>query len=112
LHALGTDEVSLRILKGGVLYPCQAIFLGHTVPLLPPRVAASKFKKHFSGIDNAPPFAVVERRGVVLNEKMTSAQRATLIGLAQVTQRTEESARLRYLNSAEVEKVLNEGAYG
>ena len=112
LHALGTDEVSLRILKGGVLYPCQAIFLGHTMPLLPPKVAVSKFKKHLRGTDNTPPFAVVERRGVVLNEKMTSAQRATLIGLAQVTQRTEESARLRYLNSAEVEKVLNEGAYG
>src|SRR5580700_809111 len=27
LHALGTDPVSRMILKGGVLYPCQAIFL-------------------------------------------------------------------------------------
>jgi len=28
LHALGTDPVSRKVLKGGVLYPCQAIFLG------------------------------------------------------------------------------------
>jgi hypothetical protein len=52
-------------------------------------------------------FVAVERSGVMLNEKMTSAQRATLIGLMQVTQRTEESARLRYLNEAEVENVLS-----
>jgi hypothetical protein len=70
-----------------------------------------KFRERLSGKDRTPPFAVVERRGVVLNERMTSAQRATLIGLVQVTQRTEESARLRYLNGAEVEKILNEGAY-
>ncbi len=30
----------------------------------------------------------------------------------QVTQRTEESARLRYLKCAEVAKVLSEGAHG
>jgi rhamnose utilization protein RhaD (predicted bifunctional aldolase and dehydrogenase) len=112
LHALGTDEVSLRILKGGVLYPCQAIFLGQRMPLLPPTLAASKFRERLGGQESTPPFVVVERSGVMLNENMTSAQRATLIGLAQVTQRTEEFARLRHLNRAEVEKVLNEVAHG
>jgi len=43
LHALGTDAVSRKILKGGILYPCQAIFLGQTVPLFPPAVVVSKF---------------------------------------------------------------------
>jgi rhamnose utilization protein RhaD (predicted bifunctional aldolase and dehydrogenase) len=112
LHALGTDEVSLKILKGGVLYPCQVIFLGQTMPLLPPALAASKFRERLNGKDSTPPFVVVERTGVMLNEKMTSAQRATLIGLVQVTQRTEEFARLCYLNRVEVEKILNEGAHG
>src|SRR5271157_1621329 len=74
--------------------------------------SASKFRERFGGKESTPPFLVVERSGVMLNESMTSAQRATLIGLVQVTQRTEESARLRHLNSAEVEKVLNEGARG
>jgi rhamnose utilization protein RhaD (predicted bifunctional aldolase and dehydrogenase) len=112
LHALGTDEVSLKILKGGVLYPCQAIFLGQTMPLLPPAFAASKFRESLESKDSTPPFVAVERSGVMLNEKMTSVQRATLIGLMQVTQRTEESARLRYLNEAEVENVLSMDAYG
>jgi rhamnose utilization protein RhaD (predicted bifunctional aldolase and dehydrogenase) len=112
LHALGTDAVSQKILKGGVLYPCQAIFLGQTMPLLPPAVVVSTFTKRLNGKNRPPPFVAVERSGVMLNEKMTSAERATLMGLVQVTQRTEESARLRYLKGAEVTDVLRKGAHG
>jgi len=112
LHALGTDPVSLKILKGGVLYPCQAIFLGQTMPLVPPALAVSKFMEHLNRKHRTPPFVAIESTGVMLNEKMTSAERATLVGLVQVTQRTEESARLRYLKCAEVVKVLSEGAHG
>jgi rhamnose utilization protein RhaD (predicted bifunctional aldolase and dehydrogenase) len=112
LHALGTDEVSLTILKGGVLYPCQAIFLGQTMPVLPPVFPASKSRESLEGKNRTPAFVAVERSGVMLKENMTSAQRATLIGLMQITQRTEESARLRYLNEAEVENVLSMDAHG
>ena len=112
LHALGTDPVSLKILKGGVLYPCQAIFLGQTMPLVPPALAVSKFMEHLNRKHRTPPFVAIESTGVMLNEKMTNTERATLVGLAQVTQRTEESARLRYLKCAEVAKVLSEGAHG
>ncbi len=110
LHALGTDAASRKILRGGVLYPCQAIFLGPTMPLLPPAAVISKFT--WSGQDTTPVFVAVERSGVMLNEKMTSAERATLMGLVHVTLRTEESARLRYLKEAEVMGVLNQGARG
>ena len=112
LHALGTDEVSLTILKGGVLYPCQAIFLGQTAPILPPAFSPSKSRDWLEGEHSTPPFVAVERCGVMLNEKLSDAQRATLIGLSQVTQRTEESARLHYLNKAEVENVLSLDAHG
>jgi rhamnose utilization protein RhaD (predicted bifunctional aldolase and dehydrogenase) len=110
LHALATDLVSLNILKGGVLYPCQAIFLGQTVPMVPATLAISKFRECLSG--NDCPFVVVETHGMMLNEKMTTAQRATLLGLAEVIQRTDEAARLRYLNRMEVERVLNDDAHG
>jgi len=112
LHALGTDAVSRKILKGGVLYPCQAIFLGQIVPLFPPAVVVSKFTERLSGKDGTPPFVAVERSGVMLNEKITSAERATLIGLVQVTLRTDESARLRYLKGTEVTDALSKGAHG
>jgi ribulose-5-phosphate 4-epimerase/fuculose-1-phosphate aldolase len=112
LHALGTDEVSLKILRGGVLYPCQAIFLGQTIPLLPTEVVVSKFPECLNGEDRAPAFVAVEGSGVMLNKSMTRAERATLIGLAQVTQRTEESTRLRYLKAREVTDVLSKGTHG
>jgi len=112
LHSLATDNVSLRILKGGVLYPCQATFLGHTMPLLPLTVLASKMPDSFSGKVDSPPFVAVERSGVMLNKKMTTAGRATLLGLAQVIQRTEASAKLRYLQRDEVANVLNLDAHG
>jgi len=111
LHALGTDKAALRILKGGVLYPCQAIFLGEML-ILPPTIAASRLKVRLTGGERPPLFVVVARSGVMLNEKMTSAERANLIGLVEVIRRTKESARLRYLTREEVEKVLNEGGRG
>jgi rhamnose utilization protein RhaD (predicted bifunctional aldolase and dehydrogenase) len=112
LHALGTDAVSRKILKGGVLYPCQAIFLGQIMPLLPPAVVVSKFSERLNGKDRTPPFVAVERSGVMVNERMTSSEHATLIGLVQVTQRTEESTRLRYLKGVEVADVLSKDAHG
>ena len=112
LHALGTDAVSRRILKGGVLYPCQAIFLGQTMPLFPPAAAVSKFTKGLNGSDKTPPFVAVERSGVMLNEKMSSAARATLIGLAQVMLRTDESAPLRYLKKEEITHILKKDGHG
>lgn len=110
LHALGTDAVSRRILKGGILYPCQAIFLGLTMPLLPPAVLVSELRERLNGGDKTQAFVVVERGGVMINERMTSAEHATLMGLMRVIQRTEESAPLRYLTAAEVISVLGEPA--
>jgi ribulose-5-phosphate 4-epimerase/fuculose-1-phosphate aldolase len=112
LHALGTDAVSRKILRGGVLYPCQAIFLGQTMPLLPPAVVISRLRECLQGNDKTPPFVAVERCGVMLNEKMTGAERATLIGLVQVTLRTDESTRLRYLSGEEIADVLSNDAHG
>jgi len=112
VHALGTDSVSRKILKGGVLYPCQAVFLGQTIPLLAPALVVSNSSARLNNENAVPPFVAVERSGVMLSEKMTGAERATLIGLAQVTLRTEESARLRYLNGAEISEVLSKGAHG
>ena len=112
LHALGTDSVTRTILGGGVLYPCQAIFLGRTMPLFPPAVLVSRLADCFYGAEKVPPFIAVEKGGVMLNEKMNDAERATLLALAEVAQRTSESAQLRYLEDSEVEDVLSGGADG
>jgi len=111
LHALGTDKEALKILKGGVLYPCQAIFLGEVL-VLPPTIFAPRLTARLKRGERPPSFVVLEGGGVMLNENMTSAERANLIGLVGVIRRTTESARLRYLTREEVERVLNEGGRG
>jgi rhamnose utilization protein RhaD (predicted bifunctional aldolase and dehydrogenase) len=112
LHALGTDATSRRILKGGVLYPCQAIFLGQSMPLSPTAFVVSKFADRLNSKYRTAPFVAVEKSGVMINERMTPAERATLHALVEVTLRTPESAPLRYLNGTEVAEVLSQGAHG
>lgn len=102
LHALGIDKVSRRILKGGILYPCQVMFLGPKVLCLPD-----------PGEDQeSAAFGLVEGRGVVTSRTMNESQRAVLHGLLQVVQRIEADAPIRYLSQTEVVDLLTEDAHG
>ena len=101
VHALGTDAWSGTVLSKGVLYPCQAIFLSPHMRVMP---------RSFLG-DSQPettnPFLIVEGVGVFVNDGMTVTACATLTGLAQVLQRIEDRAPIRYLDEPEVESVMN-----
>jgi rhamnose utilization protein RhaD (predicted bifunctional aldolase and dehydrogenase) len=108
LHALSTDSVSRRVLRGGILYPCQAIFLGTKVPSVPDCEFLPKGLKQFEYESETPAFWIVEGRGVVTNRKITASQRAVLNGLLQVVQRVEAAAPIRYLSDTEVLTLLNE----
>jgi hypothetical protein len=108
LHALGTDPVSRMILKGGVLYPCQAIFLGPEIPMLPFSAPLSRFAGYSNGKGQAPTYVIIEGGGVVVNEKINSAEYATLIGLMLIVQRVEEFAPLRYLTVTEIASILGD----
>ena len=61
LHALGTDKAAMKILKGGEMCPCQAIFLGLETLTLPHTLAGSKLKARLTGAERPPSFVVVER---------------------------------------------------
>jgi rhamnose utilization protein RhaD (predicted bifunctional aldolase and dehydrogenase) len=106
LHILGTDAVSRRILKGGVLFPCQAIFLGPTVPLIPCSVPLSEFKNGNGGQHFAHPFLILEGSGVVVSHRITRGEFAILAGLAQVVQRIGADVPVRYLTEREVVGVM------
>jgi rhamnose utilization protein RhaD (predicted bifunctional aldolase and dehydrogenase) len=108
LHALGTDPVSRMILRGGVLYPCQAIFLGPRIPMVPYSVPLSHFTGYSNGEADTPTYAIIEGGGVVVNKKINSAEYATLVGLMEVVQRVEEFAPLRYLTVTEIASVLGD----
>jgi rhamnose utilization protein RhaD (predicted bifunctional aldolase and dehydrogenase) len=111
VHTLGTDAVSRRILKGGILYPCQAIFLGRTMPFLSKAVPFFDLKGSKNAERDTRPFVIVEDGGVMINKTITNTELANLMGLLQVVQRTEESTPLRYLTAAEVSSLLSDRAH-
>ena len=103
VHALATDHIARRILAGGVLYPCQAIFLPDSLPPLP--LEDGNGRRHRREL-----FRIVESQGVALNKSMTRAERELLIGLAHVVQRIDGAAPVRYLTAGEIAGVLSDGA--
>lgn len=105
VHALGTDAWSATVLSGGVLYPCQAIFLSPRMRVMPRSILND------SRTETANPFLIVEGAGVVVSDRMTCPASATLTGLAQVLQRIDDSAPIRYLDEPEVEGVMSADTY-
>jgi rhamnose utilization protein RhaD (predicted bifunctional aldolase and dehydrogenase) len=112
VHALSTDAISRTILVKGVLYPCQAIFLGPRTPVLPSSLPVSEATERYECCNGARPrFFVVEGSGVIVNESMTCAEREMLLGLAEVVRRIDVGANIRYLTQGELTSVLSAETY-
>jgi rhamnose utilization protein RhaD (predicted bifunctional aldolase and dehydrogenase) len=105
IHALGTDAWSRTVLSHGVLYPCQAIFLSPRMRAVPASIPRD------SPDARANPFLIVEGAGVVVSEQITGPAFATLTALAQVLQRIDDSASIRYLDEPEVANVMSVDTY-
>jgi hypothetical protein len=58
-----------------------------TMPLSPLAVVVSKFTECLNGKERTPPFVALERTGVILNEKMTIAERVDWICGSDATNR-------------------------
>jgi hypothetical protein len=112
LHALGIDAVSRKILRGGILYPCQAVFLGTKVPFVPASLPIPKMIERCESDSDNPCFSIIEGRGVIVSREMTKTQQAILDGLFHVVQRIEESAPIRYVSDDELDSLLSEDAHG
>jgi hypothetical protein len=50
---------------------------------------------------------LLKNLGVICNKRLNAAQQQTLLGLANVVQRLDPRARLRYLTPSEVNDVLD-----
>jgi hypothetical protein len=106
VHSLATDRLSRRILSGGVLYPCQAIFLPGSTPVLSSPLSQEPCAGQRAWAAQQT-FQLFEDRGVLCGKQMTRAEQQMLVGLANVVQRIDASAPLRYLTTSEVGDVLN-----
>ncbi|HEY3937810.1 MAG TPA: class II aldolase/adducin family protein [Bryobacteraceae bacterium] len=108
LHALATDPVSRNILSNGVIHPVQTVLPGGFSSWTPFYSGLySEASKGFHESGGTQKFRIVEDKGVLLNEKITSSEIEMLIGLAEVVQRIDSSASIRYLTQADLE---NSGA--
>lgn len=110
LHCLATDEISRRILANGVLYPCQTLVPG----------GADAWRQFYPGLfrqvrrkpEKGPcrrSFLILKDKGMLLSNRITRMEIETLIGLAEVVQRIEMNAPIRYLTKAECEEICLSG---
>jgi ribulose-5-phosphate 4-epimerase/fuculose-1-phosphate aldolase len=108
IHTLGTDPISRRILAGGILYPCQAIFSDISVrnPFLPSSDLDSCCDSETLCSDQ--PFRILEDHGVLVSEAISAAALAMLCGLAEVLLRLHPSAPVRYLTELEIAAIPRE----
>jgi rhamnose utilization protein RhaD (predicted bifunctional aldolase and dehydrogenase) len=108
VHALATQPVSQRIVSGGILYPCQAIFSGDE-GIDAFRAIPQPVRRKYRHSNR--PFLIVERCGVLINRSASPAAIAMLSGLARVVQRLNTSAPIRYLTEDEVAGLSPEVAH-
>ena len=102
IHALGTDAISRAILSVGILYPCQLIFSTSSAPVPFRSIPCLDPRDQWERRYRSQQFLMIERCGVIVKRTMTPAQRAMMSGLAQVVQRINSSAPLRYLTDEEI----------
>jgi rhamnose utilization protein RhaD (predicted bifunctional aldolase and dehydrogenase) len=105
IHALGTDPAVHRIVSGGILYPCQRIFLT-------PRAwsfSADVNRNEILCVDE--PFIIIEGAGTLLRQGLGASELAILVGLAEILLRIPESAPVRYLSRDEIQDLRSANVY-
>lgn len=106
LHCLAIDEYSRSILREGILYPCQLIHLRGREPWQPFYSGLySEARGSAKLCSDGRPFVVLENHGIFLSNTIPRTVLEMLIGLAEVVQRIELGAPIRYLTAAECEEV-------
>jgi rhamnose utilization protein RhaD (predicted bifunctional aldolase and dehydrogenase) len=105
IHALATDTISQRILRKGLLYPCQAIFSGSD------QFRTIEPQEYRSADYGDRLYLGIEAAGMVINKSARPAEIAILSGLAQVVQRLRASTPVRYLTRAELDGFSGQVAY-
>jgi len=112
IHSLATNPLSTAFVSGGILYPCQAMFLGRSTCVV------SKCTSIAQSVDDycvhngvRPPALLIRETGVLVAKDLTATEAEVLDGLAQVVRRLPQNARVRYLSDRRIDKVLHGYVY-
>ncbi len=112
VHSLGTDAISTALVSRGILYPCQALFLGRRPCLVPVRGSTEQTIHEYRTTTGVSPRALlIEGNGVLVAKDLTQSAKEILAGLAEVVRRLTETAGIKYLSQRRVNQVLNHLAY-
>jgi rhamnose utilization protein RhaD (predicted bifunctional aldolase and dehydrogenase) len=106
VHGLGLDPKSAEVLRGGVLFPCQAMFLGGQALF----ASASNVSETLADAGCCPPFVIVQECGVLISRNISRSESATLSALAQIALRTESARQVRYLLDPEIAELMSTSA--
>jgi rhamnose utilization protein RhaD (predicted bifunctional aldolase and dehydrogenase) len=105
IHALGTDPTVNRIVRGGILYPCQRIFLTPRACSFSPDVDRNEI------LCTDEPFVMIEKAGTLVREGLGASELAILVGLAEILLRIPESAPVQYLSLEDIQDLRSANVY-
>lgn len=112
IHSLATNPSSMAVISGGILYPCQAMFLGRSMCVVSERTSIAQTVDDYRADNGGRPAALlVEGCGVLVARDLTATEAEVLDGLAQVVRRLPQNARVRYLSDRRIDEVLNGHVY-
>jgi rhamnose utilization protein RhaD (predicted bifunctional aldolase and dehydrogenase) len=113
VHSLATDRDSTEIVCRGILYPCQALFLGRLPCMVSRgqniRQVIRQYQDHNGGV--RPPALLIRNHGVLVAKDLNPSEWEMLIGLSHVTRRLSADAKIAYLSDRRIQKLLEGEVY-
>ena len=112
VHSLATDVFSSAIVSQGILYPCQAMFLGRYTCVLSKRDSILRLIRQYHAQNGVrPPALLIPGKGVLVASDLTPTESQILSGLSRVVQRLRPKTSIAYLDGREVDELLSSGTY-
>ena len=106
-HDIALDPLSLEIAKGGALYPDHVIFLGPGLCTMGPEESLDFVVTRYEDkYRMAPKYVLIEGKGILVNDKISSTGEEMLLGQVLVLGRIKACEKLCFLEEDEVVGLL------
>ena len=112
IHSLATDCTSLRIASNGILYPCQAIFIGRKIPVIcgeKPDYGCVEEVRKVNGF--RPPVTLVRERCALVAPDLTCAESEMLVAFSEIVRRLQADADIAYLSEEQIARLAGAQSY-
>ena len=111
IHALGTDALCTSRLSAGVMFPCQAMFLGRYSCVLSSGDSIPGLVRHYRAHHGfRPPAILVPGQGVLVASDLTLTESQMLCALSELARRIPPGASVSYLTPDAVNEAISSSA--